>query len=233
MTAAEVRALLPTLADPAYQRFNSSLMPGVEGVLGVRMPVLRRLARDIAHGDWRAFLREAEEGTYEETMLQGLVLGYVRAELDEVLPYLARHVEKLTNWSTCDTFCVSVKCAKQAPDRMWRFILPYFERTDAYALRFAIVMALFYYLDDQHIDAVLSLLDGVRHDGYYVKMAVAWAVSMAYVAQPEKTGMFLQDNRLDDWTYNKSLQKIIESRQVDDTIRAQMRAMKRKAEKHA
>lgn len=228
MRAHEIRALLPTLAEPALQKFNSSLMPGVDGVLGVRMPKLRALAKDIAQGDWPAYLAEAGEETYEETLLQGLVIGYAKADFETLRPHIAAHVEKISNWSVCDTFCGSLKIAKAEPEAMWAFILPYFDRTDAYALRFGIVMALFFFLDDQYIDQVLALLDAVRHEDYYVKMAVAWALSMAYVAQPERVMAYLQSNTLDDWTYNKSLQKIIESRQVDDQTRNLMRAMKRK-----
>ena len=231
MSAHEIRALLPTLAEPGLQKFNSSLMPGVEGVLGVRMPKLRALAKDIAKGDWPAYLAGASEETYEETLLQGLVIGYVKTDFEILRPYITAHVEKLSNWSVCDTFCGSLKIAKAEPEAMWTFILPYFDRTDAYALRFGIVMALFFFLDDEHIDQVIALLDAVRHDDYYVKMAVAWALSMAYVAQPERVMPYLQNNTLDDWTHNKSLQKIIESRQVDEPTRNQMRAMKRKGGK--
>lgn len=231
MRAHEIRALLPTLAEPALQKFNSSLLPGVEGVLGIRMPKLRALAKDIAKGDWPAYLAEAGEETYEETLLQGLVICHAKADYETLRPYIVAHVEKITNWSTCDVFCAGLKIAKAEPEAMWAFILPYFDRTDAYALRFGIVMALFFFLDDGHIDRVLALLDAVRHDDYYVKMAVAWALSMAYVAQPARVMPYLQNNTLDDWTYNKSLQKIIESRQVDDQTRDLMRSMKRKGGK--
>lgn len=227
MTAAEVRALLPTLADAAYQRFNQSLMPGVENVLGVRMPVLRKLAREIAKGDWRAYLAEASTESYEEIVLRGLVIDYAKADVETLLPYIEAHVTLLDNWAACDLFCLSLKIAREEPERMWAFVLPYFESPQTYPLRFAIVMALDHFLDEAHIDDVLALLDGITHDDYYVKMAVAWAVSMAYVAHPGRVLPYLQSNQLDDWTHNKSLQKIIESRQVNDEVRRQMRVLKR------
>lgn len=228
MNVDAVRAQLEALVDPEYQAFNAALIPGVDNVLGVRMPALRRLAKDIARGDWRSYLGCARHDSHEETLLQGLVIAYAKVETEALLPLIRAHVEKLSNWSDCDVFCGGLKVAKAEPDRLWAFVEPYYDRTEPYPLRFAIVMSLSYFLGDAHIDRVLSRLGAVRHEDYYVRMAVAWAVSMAYVAQRERTLAFLEDSPLDDWTHNKALQKVIESRQVDDAERALMRTLKRK-----
>lgn len=233
MTAAEIHALLPSMADEKYRVFNTALLPGVSGVLGVRMPDLRKLGKSIAREDWRGYLDAADASSYEAVQLQGIVIGYAKESPEVMLPYIARHVEKLDNWSTCDTFCTSLKIARAHPEDLWAFVIPYFSRRDAYALRFAIVMAIFHYLDQAHLEDVLAYLDAIRHEEYYVRMAVAWAVSMAYVANPKRVLAYLRHNNLDDWTYNKSLQKIIESRQVDEVTRDVMRRMKRKGTANA
>jgi len=75
---------------------------------------------------------------------------------------------------------------------------------------------------------VLQLLDRVRHEGYYVKMAVAWAVSICFIRLPKPTTAYLHDNSLDDFTYNKALQKITESLRIDPDTKAWIRSMKRK-----
>lgn len=228
MTVGEVKVQLQALAEPEYQRFNASLLPGVTNVLGVRMPALRKLSKEIARGDWAAYLAEADEETHEETVLQGLVIALAKAPLQTMLPYIAAHVEKLSNWANCDIFCGDLKAVREAPDVFWSFLQPYFEREEPYPRRFAIVAASFFFLDDEHVDRVLALLDQTVHPDYYVRMAVAWALSMAYVAHPDRTMAYLSNSALDDWTYNKALQKIIESRQVDDSVRQLMRSMKRK-----
>ena len=66
---------------------------------------------------------------------------------------------------------------------------------------------IFYFIDDDHIDEFIRLLDQIKHDGYYAKMAVAWALSVCYVKYPGKTLPYLRNNSLDDFTYNKALQK--------------------------
>ena len=59
-------------------------------------------------------------------------------------------------------------------------------------------------------------------------MAIAWAISVAFVKYEEKTREFLQNNALDKFTFNKSLQKIIESNRVSKEVKDEMRQMKRK-----
>ncbi len=87
-------------------------------------------------------------------------------------------------------------------------------------------MILNFYIVEDYIDEVLNILNNIHHDGYYVKMAVAWAISYCYISFPEKTLDFLKNNNLDKFTYNKSLQKIIESNRVDKDIKNLIRSMK-------
>lgn len=97
-----LREQLLELTEPKYMKFTSALMPGVENVLGIRLPVLRSIAKEIAAGDWRAYLAEAEDFYFEERMLQGLVIGYARCEPAEKLAHVARFVPKIDNWAVCD-----------------------------------------------------------------------------------------------------------------------------------
>ena len=95
-------------------------------------------------------------------------------------------------------------------------------------VRFGVVMLLSYYVDEKHISAILERLDTITHDGYYVTMAVAWAVSVCYVKFPEITHAYLETCSLNDVTYNKSIQKICESYRADEEAKNILRVMKRK-----
>lgn len=223
----ELQARLRALAEPDYQTFASRLLPGVDNLLGVRIPHLRKLARQLAREDWRAALTAMGDGSFEEVLLQGLLIGCAKGTPAEILPHVAAFVPKIDNWSICDSFCSSLKLAAAYPEPVWDFLLPYLGSGREFSVRFAVVMLLFYYLDEAHIDRVLSLLDGVRQPDYYARMAVAWAVSIAYVRFPEKTLAYLQTCSLDDFTYNKALQKAVESRCVGEPARSVLRAMKR------
>ncbi|MEM1484639.1 DNA alkylation repair protein [Oscillospiraceae bacterium PP1C4] len=231
MTNQEYAALtqrIRTLADPDYRQFQQKLVPGVENLLGVRIPVLRELAKELARGDWRSYLAAAREDTYEEAMLQGLVLGHVKSSLDELLPYLAAFIPKIDNWAVCDSCCAGLKITAKHREQMLAFLTPYLESEREFEVRFGAVLLMDHYVDETYIDRMLDLFDAVRHEGYYVKMAVAWALSVCYVKLPERTMAYLKDNTLDDFTYNKALQKIIESNRVERDTKDIIRNMKRR-----
>ncbi|MFC5652637.1 DNA alkylation repair protein [Paenibacillus solisilvae] len=223
-----MKQLLFELADAEYQRFTSALIPNINNVLGVRLPELRKLARTIAKGDWRTYLKQAENEYFEEVMLQGMVIGYVQADIGEILNYVAEFVPKIDNWSVCDSFCIGLKVTKLHLEEVWDFLQPYLQSAEEYDIRFGVVMLLDYYIEADYISRVLQLLDGIKHEGYYVKMAVAWAVSICYVKLPQETMAYLPSSSLDDFTYNKALQKITESLRVDEESKIRIRSMKRK-----
>lgn len=223
-----IRERLYDLAEEDYRKFSSSLIPGEEKILGVRLPHLRDLAKEIAKGEWQEYLNNAQDEYYEEIMLQGLVIGYAKASPEEILKYTERFVPKIGNWGICDSFCTGLKLAKKHPELVWDFIQPYLRSGKEFEIRFAVIMMLAHFIDDDHIDRVITSLDGIRHEGYYVRMGVAWAVSVCYVKYPEKTMAYLKNSKLDDFTYNKSLQKILESYRVDQDAKAIIRSMKRK-----
>ena len=128
-------------------KFTAALMPGVENVLGIRLPVLRKIARQIAAGDWRTYLAEAEDFYFEERMLQGLVIGCARCTPAEKLEHVARFVPKINNWAVCDCFCWRLKAAERQP--MWEFIQPYFRSEAEYDVRFAVVTGLGNFVTDK------------------------------------------------------------------------------------
>lgn len=216
---------LLSLREPQYMKFISALMPGVENVLGIRLPLLRKIAREIVRGDWRTYLANDDDFYFEERMLRGYVIGYAKCEPEEKLAHTADFVPKIDNWAVCDCFCWKLKSAERKP--MWEFIQPYFHAEAEYEVRFAVVMSLGNFVEEEHLEELLAQIDSVRHEAYYVRMAVAWAVSVCFVKFPERTLQWLQNCSLDDWTFNKSLQKILDSYRVDATAKQTVRAMKR------
>ncbi len=223
-----IRDRLVEMADEEYRKFQSGLIPGEDRILGVRLPYLRELAKEITKGDWRQYLNDAQNEYYEEIMLQGLVIGYVKADAEEIIGYAAQFIPKITNWGVCDSFCTGLKLAKKHPQMVWDFIQPYLISEKEFEIRFAVIMMLAHFISDNYIDQVISCLDRIRHEGYYVKMGVAWAISVCYVKFPEKTMSYLSASSMDDFTFNKSLQKILESYRVDQESKAVIRSMKRR-----
>lgn len=223
----EIREYLAAMAEPDFKAFTSKLLPGVDNILGVRLPKLRIMAKKIAGADWRVYLNGASESTFEETMLQGMVIGYLEEPPETVLPLVREFIPKINNWSVCDSFCSGLKIARKYPDIIWNFIQDYLKDSREFHIRFGIVMLLFYFADEDHFDEGIIAFEAVHHDAYYVKMAVAWAISIFFINLPERTLAYLMDSRLDDFTYNKALQKITESRCVEKDMKNVIRSMKR------
>ena len=223
----DLRDKLFELSDDKFKTFHSRLCPNTDNIIGVRLPLLRQLAKEIAKGDWRNFLSNSKEEYYEEILINGLVIAYAKCDVEERLNYIESFVPKIDNWAICDSFCNTLKFVNKNKEIMWEFIQPYLKSYNEFEIRFAVVIILNYYITEDYINLVLKTLDNIKHDGYYVKMAVAWAISMCFIKFEEKTMAYLKDNSLDDFTYNKSLQKICESLRVDKNTKELIKSMKR------
>lgn len=224
-----IRTELESLADSAYREFHSSLIPNVNNVLGVRIPQLRTLAKKIARqDDWRSFVEREDTLYYEETMLQGMIIGTAKMQPEERMRYVRMFIPRINNWAVCDIFCGELKSlVKERKEETWSLVQKALTAQSEFEVRFGIVMLL-HYIDGQHIDLLLTYADRFTHEAYYARMAMAWLLSVCFVKFPEKTMKYLEQSHLDTWTYNKALQKTIESLRVDKETKQILRKMKRK-----
>ncbi len=224
----KIREKIKELSDEEYRKFHSNLCPGTDNIIGVRVPVLRNLAKQIYNEeDWGKYLSYNNLEFYEETLLQGMIIGFVKQDIKNVQKYIAYFIPKIDNWAVCDIFCAGLKITKKYQEEMWEFLQNYLKSQKEFELRFSIVMMLDYFITDKYIDEVLIKLDTIKNDDYYVKMAIAWAISICYIKFPQKTLEYLKQNNLDDWTYNKAIQKTIESYRIDKETKDVLRKMKR------
>jgi 3-methyladenine DNA glycosylase AlkD len=225
----KIRQELLNLQDKKYQEFHSSLCPGIDNIIGVRIPVLRNYAKKLSKQEnIKEYIFFNNTEYYEEVMLQGMLIGLTKSsDVKETLIMLKDFIPKIDNWAVCDICCAGLKIVNKNKELFWTFIQKYLKSKKEFELRFAIVMMLDFFIDEKYIDKVLTILDNIKHDGYYVKMAVAWTISVAFVKFEDKTIKYLKNNNLDDWTYNKSLQKICESLRVDKKTKAAIKKMKR------
>lgn len=235
MTTEQVKEQLQTLAEDDYKAFNENLLPGVKHILGVRLPLLRKIAKEIAKTDCRVYLNEAAEtigaeSFYEELMIQGLVIGYAKFGREERVRYLDEFVPKIQSWGICDSCTMGFKFMQKEPEFWFSYIRKYKDSSSEFELRFLLVALLAHYVEEAHIREILDLCNTIHHEGYYVKMAAAWLVSVCYVKFPEQTKAFLCENQMDDFTHNKSIQKIRESYRVSKEEKEELNKLKRKGQ---
>lgn len=224
----EVRRRLQALAEPGYAAFSAALVPGSRPLLGVRLPALRALARELAASP-EAALATLTDDTFEEQMLRGLIIAYAgadaptrRARLEALLP----HIE---NWSVCDSTAVTCKFMAREPEFWLPWLWALARREEEFSARFGLVCLLDHFTaTPQGRRAVLQSCTEARCAAPYARLAVAWAVSTVTVKEPALGLAYLQSDTLDAATHNKAIQKSCESLRAAPALRAQLRALRRK-----
>jgi 3-methyladenine DNA glycosylase AlkD len=214
----EIKKQLLALADPNYQKFSQKLIPNGKNILGIPIPVLRKIAKQIAKSDWENYLSMATDDFFEEILLQGLVIGYVPIAIEKRLQFIANFIPKIDNWGICDTFCSNLKFKPEDKSTVWNFLRPFFHDSRPFILRFAIIM-LFKLIDEAYINDIFLIISKIHHDHRHVKLAIAWLIAECCVHFPEKTIAFLESKILDPHTQNIAIRKIRESFRIDHLIK--------------
>lgn len=222
----EVREQILQEADEKYQKFSSALLPGVNNVVGVRLPVLRKISREIYKSDWQTYLKNNDCIFMEETMLKGMVIGLIKDEPEKILNYIENFVPEINNWSVCDSFCCGLKFIKKNKELVWNFVQKYLNSEKEFEIRFGVVVLLNYFIEENYIDRVLEKLEKVKTTDYYAQMAAAWAISICYIKFEAKTLDFLKKPSIDKAVFNKSIQKIIESNRISKETKIMLKAIK-------
>ena len=219
---------LNELSDQRYRKFQMKLCPNVDNIIGVRIPTIRQIAKQIAKENPIEFLDKYNCKYYEEKMIYGLVIGYMKEELNKRIKYLDKFVPLIDNWAICDSCSSTYKFTNKNKEEMFKYLQKYIKSKKEYEVRFAVIMLMDYYITDEYIDKVFEIFNNIKLEKYYVQMAIAWAISVAFNKYEEKTREFLNNNSLDKFTFNKALQKIIESNVVNDKTKEEIKGMKRK-----
>ncbi len=228
MTIDEVNERLKELAEDAYAKRSGGITPGAKPMLGVRIPKLRELAKQIAKENYRSFLEQCPDDLFEQQALQAFVLGYAKDEIDTVLLYADRFIPKIGDWAVSDGFCQTFVIARKHRKRVWEWLMEYAGKKDEFSQRVVAVLLMSHFLTEEYIKPVLDVMNDLDYDGYYTKMGVAWCVATAYAKYPDETNSFLIENRLSDWTYNKAIQKMLESCRIAEEDKAELRKKKRR-----
>ncbi len=227
----KIKDELKKLVDEQYREFHSRLCPGTANILGIRVPVLReyakKLTKQFALDD---LLNNIDDEYYEEIMLQGMLIGLQRKEdWKKIRKAIKKFIPKINNWAVCDTFCAGLKITKKFKEDMWGLIQETLKSSKEFEIRFAVVMILDYYIEEKYLEKDFEIFNQIKNEEYYVKMAIAWAISICLIKFYDETTKYLVSNTsIDNWTYNKAIQKAIESYRISEKQKEVLRKMKRR-----
>ena len=207
---------LEKLADNKYKDFHSRLVPDIDNVLGISVPKLRAIAKELIKScnNIEKYFALVGNRYYEEIMLQGIVIGYVKCSWEKKLEYIESFIPKINDWAVCDIFCGGIKPPKSETDSFRNFLDKYLTSSKEFEIRFGVVILLQKYITENYISSTLSVLQAINHKGYYVQMAVAWALSICFIKYPQQTLEILKEKTLDKFVQNKAIQKCRESLRV-------------------
>ncbi len=211
---------LLALQDTKYRDFHRSLVPGMpeDYIIGVRMPALRQLAKDI---DTEGLIAELPHHYYEENLLHAIVLSGMKdyerclAEVERFLPYV-------NNWATCDG--LRPRCLAKHSDALLPHVRRWLKSKHEYTVRFGIGMLEAYYLDEAFHKEHLRWVAAINREEYYIRMMQAWYFATALAKRWESSLPLIPT--LPDWVRRKAIQKACESFRVSDEHKKILRNIK-------
>ena len=213
-----MREELFNLQDLKYRDFHSALVPNIdkEQIIGVRLPELRKIGKKLTDNnfDWHY---------YEEIMLHGFYIGYAKLSYEERISLLTEFIPYINNWAVCDCVSSTLKFVNKNRSDFLEFLKPYMNSQKEYELRFAVVMLMDYYLDDKYLKFTVDYLSKIKSDYYYVNMAVAWALSVAFVKDSNLVLPLIENYVLEPFVHNKTISKICDSYRIDKPIKEKLK----------
>ena len=222
----EIRERLFALRDEKNAAFAAKLIPNIPAgtILGARTPALRKLAKELTRdGKGSRFMEALPHAYFEENDLHSFLLDGIR-DYDACMAALERFLPYVDNWATCDGMNPSV--FKKHRTELLEQIRLWLRSDRTYTLRFAVGMLMAHFLDEDFSPEYLELVAIIESKEYYVNMMRAWYFATALAKQWESTLPYLEEQRLDRWTHNKTLQKARESFRITPEQKAYLKTLK-------
>ena len=224
-----IQKRLFALQDLKYKEFHSGLVPTAEteDMIGVRVPQVRKLAKEVAKEEGcQDFLRQLPHKYYEENNLHAFIIEGMK-DYEQCLAEVNRSLPYVDNWATCDS--MNPKVFKKHKKELLPQIDAWLASDKTYTIRFGIGMLMGLYLDEHFSVEYLEKVASVTSKEYYVNMMRAWYFATALAKQYDATVKVLEEKRLDAWTHNKTIQKAVESYRITPGQKEYLRTLKVKS----
>ncbi len=215
------------LQDLKYKEFHQKLMPTVnpDKVIGIRTPVLRKFAKDFSkQEEAEGFLKNLPHKYYEEDNLHAFLLEEIK-DYETLIEELNNFLPFVDNWATCDM--MRPKILKKHKNELLEDIKKWLNSKDTYTIRFAVNCLMNYYLEEDFKPEYFQWVKDIESEEYYINMVRAWYFATALAKQYDETIKILENNVLDKWTHNKTIQKAIESYRITKEQKEYLKTLKR------
>lgn len=223
----ELKNKLEQSADSEYRDFTMRICPSKHVFLGVRVPEVRKIAKQVSAGKIEEFI-SIQPMTYEEVLLRGFLIA--RLQYERTLKYFDSQLKYIDDWSTCDIFCsaISKQVKKNKEDFRAKKNVKLLNSNHEFITRVGLVMLKCCYVEPDYLEYIFAEADKLSgREEYYVRMGLAWLISECFIKHPQATMNYLSKSKLPPWTFNKTISKICDSYRVDTDIKNQLKKMRK------
>jgi len=214
------------LQDKKYREMQIKIIPNIDpnSIIGVRTPELRKYAKDLfKSNNYKSFLENLPHKYFDENQLHAFIISELY-DYNECITYTNKFLPYVNNWATCDQ--MSPKVFKKHKEELLKEIKIWIKSKKTYTIRFGIGKLMQLYLDDNFKEEYLELVSNIKSKEYYVNMMIAWYFATALAKQYDTTIKYIENNKLDKWTHNKTIQKAIESYRITSEQKEYLRSLK-------
>ena len=147
------------LQDKPYGEFQSRLVPTIakERIIGVRIPVMRKLAKQLTKEEpeaVQAFLEELPHTYYYGDILHAILISEIK-DYDQCIRETERFLPYIDNWAVCDI--MSPKVFKRHRSELIEKIGGWTASEHTYTCRFGMEMLMSFYLDEDFRSEYLEI----------------------------------------------------------------------------
>lgn len=225
-----IREQLFKLNNEQYKKFSEKIINTKYEIIGVKTDILKKIAKENIN-NYQEYFKE-KHLYYEEYMIHGFMLGYLKLPYEEVINYVSDYIEYIDCWSMVDSIVSNLKMINKNIEKAFITAKEYINTNSIFRIRFGYCIVLSYFINysrKEYLDQIIKLCDK-PHKDYYIQMMVAWLLSVAYVKFKEETLLYIKDNKLDIFTHNKTISKICDSYRVSKEEKIILKEMRRKNE---
>ena len=221
----EIQEYLFANADKKYRDFTLPLIPLVDPdiFIGVRLPVLKKYAKDLGEKERKAFLGSLPHQYHEENILHAFILSNIK-DYDEFIRRVDVFLPYVTNWSVCDTLCNKYLVKYKEP--LLGEIYKWLKSDEVYRVRYAVKCLMNYYLNEYFAPEHLLKVREVKLTDYYVRMMIAWYLATGLAKNYGDFVRVIEEKWFDDFTHNKAIQKAVESYRVSEEHKEYLKTLK-------
>ena len=217
-------------SDSKYREFHQKLTTTQYEILGINVPKMRKIAKEISKSDILSFLKVCGNHYYEEILVEGLVIAGIKEE-KFFFESFEKYLPKIDNWAICDSFCNSLKIVSKNPEKYFDYFLNLLKQQEPFTIRVGLITILNFYIKEEYLEKIFESLNQIDSEHYYVNMGESWLLSEMYTHYPIETEQYFKTTKINDFTMNKTISKIRDSYRITKEKKEELLKYKRSKKK--